>query len=132
MIAQFEKLKSESNEDNKEFLQYCDRLIEQYKKELGETLFKVPSKAEIIETMRMLEKNALDKDILKHLPIPRAYVEYKAQTDNDSRREADKLNFMDLQVKTKDHKKRLENYKDFLLEKLQRKKLDKSLNAGKK
>ena len=120
IIAQFEEAKKNTPEDNLKFIEYCDKVIKQYTDELGETLLAIPSKESIIETMAQFEH----LEIFKHLPVPKIYLEHKAQHDKKLKHELDNYNFVDLQVKTKDHKKRLENYKDFLQEKLQRNKLD--------
>jgi MoxR-like ATPase len=96
---------------------YLLQQIDAHKKLLDEPV-KVYSKEEMLDFFESIKDNPeFDK-----LPIPVAYLQKQALTDEDKEDEVAKINFMNLQVKEKNEAKRLENYKNYLLAKADRKK----------
>ena len=91
--------------------------IEAHKKKLEEPV-KEYSKEEMIDFFEGLK----DSPEFDKLPIPVAYLQKLALTNQDTEDEVAKINFMNLQVKEQSEAKRLENYKNYLLAKVDRKK----------
>ena len=91
--------------------------IEAHKKKLEEPV-KEYSKDEMIAFFEGLK----DSPEFDKLPVPVAYLQKLALTNQDMEDEVAKINFMNLQVKEKNEAKRLENYKNYLLAKADRKK----------
>lgn len=96
---------------------YLLEQIEAHKKKLEEPV-KEYSKEEMIAFFEGLK----DTPEFDKLPVPVAYLQKLALTDEDKEDEVAKINFMNLQVKEKNEAKRLENYKNYLLAKADRKK----------
>ena len=125
MIAHFEKLLLECDWENEELVKYYRKTIEGYKKRLNEKQVTYSN-----EQMAVMLEELSKSEIFKSLPIPVAFLEKKAEEDDLAKDELARIRFMQKQVKTQDQSKRLENYKSYLLEKIDRNKLDRKF--GKK
>ena len=77
--------------------------------------------------MRGLMDKIKNTKEFERLPIPKIYLEHLATQNEEYKDELERFNYMEKQVKTKDTSKRLENYKQHILNKIDRKKLDLSL-----
>ena len=121
MIDKFTAIKESVDPSNTDLIEYCDDVIEGYKQKLNEPT-KVYTKDEMIKMIDNLKKSCKDFDLL---PVPVAYLKEQAKHDDaDAIDTLERMRLMEIQQKTKDPKARLENYKNYLLEKLDRKKLD--------
>lgn len=120
IITFYTEQKEKSNDND--FKEYCDDVIEGYTKKLNEPIIKY-TKHEIIAIMDKI-KNTKE---FERLPIPKIYLEHLATQNEEYKDELERFNYMEKQVKTKDTSKRLDNYKEHILNKIDRKKLDLSL-----
>jgi hypothetical protein len=120
-MIKFYTEQKEKSEDN-DFKEYCDDVIEGYTKKLNEPI-STYTKEDIIAIMDKI-KNTSE---FERLPIPKIYLEHLATHNDEYKEELERVNYMEKQVKTKDTSKRLDNYKEHILNKIDRKKLDLSL-----
>ena len=120
LIAKFEDMLATCDQDNVLLREYFSNLITQYKKQ-GDEPVKTFSKEEIVDMLDSL-KNSPEFDML---PMPVAYLEKLARDDDAKKDELSKIKLMETQVKERNEARRLENYKNYLMEKMDRKKLDK-------
>jgi hypothetical protein len=119
MVDNFTSLLNNCPDTEPKLRVYYEDLIRQYQKIIDEPIKHI-SKNEMIDIMNNLS-NAQDFHLL---PMPLSYVEILAKQDSDKLDELKKIQYMDKQVKEKDANKRLSNYKDFIYDKIDRKKLD--------
>lgn len=124
MIEFWENIKAKPDMDE-EGKAYCERVIEGYRKELQrqeESGNKVYTHEQIMSMLNELKKSPE----FSKLPIPLSYLE--AVGGDEAKDELSRIALMKKQVGAKDGKERLENYKDYLLDKIDRRKLDKKLS----
>lgn len=126
MIIKFEQLKHDANPEETDLIKYYERVIAGYQKKIDEGV-KTYTKDEMVDIINNLKKNCKDFDLL---PIPTSYLKEIAQENDEAKNELERIKLMEAQRATKDPKVRLENYKSYLLEKLDKKKLDKKLKSN--
>jgi hypothetical protein len=129
MITFWENIMNNTKDMDEEGKAYCQRVIDGYERELKkqeEGKEKIFTPEQIVSMLTELSKT---KEF-DRLPIPIAYLEAMAEKDDSAKDELARIKFMDKQVKTTDEKTRLENYKDYLLDKIDRRKLDKKLKSN--
>jgi hypothetical protein len=119
MVENFTALLENCPDTEPKLRVYYEDLIRQYQKIIDQPI-KQFSKNEMIDIMNDLSK-AKDFDLL---PMPNSYVEILAKEDYERLDELKKIQYMEKQVKEKDANKRLSNYKDYIYDKIDRKKLD--------
>jgi hypothetical protein len=120
MIKLFEDKLLECDQENTLLREYYMKQIKEYKEELNSP----PVKYTDEDMFKLLDELKESKEF-NLLPLPIKYLEKLAKTDDDKKDELNRINFMKLQVNENNEAKRLENYKNYLLEKIDRKKLDK-------
>jgi hypothetical protein len=119
MVDNFTSLLKNCPDTEPKLRVYYEDLIRQYQKIIDQPI-KQHSRDEMIDIMNSLSK-AEDFHLL---PMPLSYVEILAKENADKLDELKKIKYMDKQVKEKDANKRLQNYKDYIYDKIDRKKLD--------
>ena len=123
MIEMWEGIMKNTPTLDEEGIKYCARVIAGYEKELAKADVKFTDE-QVMSMLLELSKTP-EFDLL---PIPVVYLE-KIASDSKAKEELEKIKLMDKQVKTKDGKHRLENYKDYLQGKIERNKLDRKYKS---
>ena len=123
LIELFENLLTNTKEDDKEQIEYYNKMIESYKKEMNKEDEPPMTEKEMLQYMHRLQNT----EEFESLILPVKFMRILAKTNEDALEEIEKMEHMKRQVKAKDEKTRLENYKQYLLQKIDRKKLDNRL-----
>jgi hypothetical protein len=120
MIKLFEDKLLECNWEDVKLREYYMKMIHDYKAQLNIPIKKFSDE----EIFKILDELKSCKEF-ELLPIPIKYLEKLASTDDEKKDEINRIKYMETQRHEQNESKRLENYKNYLLEKIDRKKLDK-------